>query len=210
MIDRDSVNQYNIKPKKDREHEVEEKEEMNLYNTDNQASRTPLGWDTPMVKVGGGASVYGATGKSSYYGGKSPSFRTPIYNYSQREFSERQMDDLPANSPLPSQTPLIFNQGTTPLIGNIATMSPLYNPGQTPYNQSSLNRQSSQMRSPSYLYQASSSPNYSSLRSHSPDYNSPMGSSGRYSNSPNYSPSPMDQHRSQFKNEENDSDEEDE
>lgn len=45
-----------------------------------------MGRDTPIVKLGGGGtSVYG---KSSYYGGGvSPHFGTPIYKYSQREFS---------------------------------------------------------------------------------------------------------------------------
>ena len=91
-------------------------------------------------------------------------------------------------------------------------MSPLYNVGQSSYHLNNANRPSSQMRSPSYIYQNSnsSSPNYSSLQSRSPDYNSPMGSSGRYGNSPNYSPSPMDQHRNQYKNEDNDSEEDDE
>lgn len=83
MADRELVGDYNIKPKKDREHEAEEKEEVNFYGTENAASRTPLGRDTPIVKMGG-TSVYG---KSSYYGGASPSFGTPIYKYSQREFS---------------------------------------------------------------------------------------------------------------------------
>jgi hypothetical protein len=91
MIDRENVNQYNIKPKKDREHEAEEKDELNIYSMDNPAARTPMGMDTPIVKIGG-ASIYAPTGKSSYYGGKSPGFRTPIYNYSQREFSERELD----------------------------------------------------------------------------------------------------------------------
>lgn len=148
--------------------------------------------------------------KSSYYGGMSPSFNTPIYNYSQREFSEHQMEDLSiANSPLPSQTPFVMNPNSTPLL-NLQSQSPFYGPGQTSYHNTSL-RPSSQVRSPSYMYQnsASSSPNYSSLQSRSPDYNSPMGSSGRMSNSPNYSPSPLDPHRTQFKNEENDYDEED-
>jgi hypothetical protein len=211
MIDRELVGDYHVKPKKDREHEAEEKEEMNFYGGDNAASRTPLPRDTPIVKMGGGASIYG---KSSYYGGggMSPSFGTPIYKYSQREFSERQMDDLPANSPLPSQTPLNFNPSSTPL-GGYSGMSPLYNVGQTSYHNSSLNRPSSQIRSPSYIYQnsGSSSPNYSSLQSRSPDYNSPGASSGRYGNSPNYSPSPMDQHRNPYKKEEEiDSEEDDE
>ena len=110
------------------------------------------------------------------------------------------MEELPANSPI-AQTPFLFNPSNTPLL-NLPSQSPYYNPGQTSYHNSSL-RPSSQMRSPSYLYQnsASSSPNYSSLQSRSPDYNSPMGSSGRMDNSPNYSPSPMDPHRNQFKNE---------
>jgi len=63
---------------------------VNFYG-DSGASRTPLGRDTPIVKIGGGGatSVY----KTSFYGGGvSPSFGTPIYKYSQREFSERQMD----------------------------------------------------------------------------------------------------------------------
>jgi hypothetical protein len=110
-----------------------------------------------------------------------------------------------------AQTPLAFNPASsTPILGIYSNMSPLYNPGNTSFHGNSINRPaSSQMRSPSYLYQASSSsPIYSSLRSHSPDYNSPMGSSGRYGNSPNYSPSPMDQNRV-FKNEEQDDDEED-
>ena len=89
-------------------------------------------------------------------------------------------------------------------------MSPLYNYGQTSFHNNSL-RPSSQVRSPSYLYQSSSSnsPNYSSLQSRSPDYNSPVNS-GRYANSPNYSPSPMDANRNQYKNEEENDSEEDE
>jgi hypothetical protein len=167
---------------------------VSFYGADSAASRTPLARDTPIVKIGGGGtSVYG---KSSYYGGASPSFGTPIYKYSQREFSERQGEDLPASSPLPSQTPLVFNASSTPLVGGYSNMSPLYHFGQTSFHNNSL-RPSSQMRSPSYLYQnsGSSSPNYSSLQSRSPDYNSPMQSSGRYGNSPNYSPSPMDPNR---------------
>lgn len=158
--------------------------------------RTPIVRDTPIAKIG---SYYNP--KSSYYGGSgSPSFRTPIYNYSQREFSEHQMDEMPANSPLPSQTPFNFNPSSTPLL-SMQTQSPFYAMGQTSYHVSGV-RPSSQMRSPSYLHQPSpsSSPNYSSMQSRSPDYNSPMGSSGRMSNSPNYSPSPMDPHRTQFKN----------
>lgn len=112
------------------------------------------------------------------------------------------MDELPASSPLPSQTPLIFNPSSTPLVGGYSGMSPLYSYGQTSFHNNSL-RPSSQMRSPSYLYQNSnsSSPNYSSLQSRSPDYNSPVNSMGRYANSPNYSPSPMDPNRNQYKNE---------
>ena len=200
MADRELVGDYNVKPKKDREHEAEEKEEPNIYG-DSAASRTPLARDTPIVKIGGGTSIHGGN-QSSRYGGASPSFGTPIYKYSQREFSERQGEDLPANSPLPSQTPLVFNASSTPLVGGYSSMSPLYNYGQTSFHNNSL-RPSSQMRSPSYLYQsASSSPNYSSLQSRSPDYNSPLQSSGRYGNSPNYSPSPMDPNRNnQFKGE---------
>jgi len=90
-------------------------------------------------------------------------------------------------------------------------MSPIYNPGNMSFHGNSVYRPSSQMRSPSYFHLgSSSSPNYSSLRSQSPDYNSPMGSSGRYGNSPNYSPSPMDQNRGPFKDEEVDDDEDDE
>lgn len=56
---------------------------MNFGSFDNPASRTPLVQNTPIVKIG---SYYNP--KSSYYGGNmSPSFRTPMYNYSQREFS---------------------------------------------------------------------------------------------------------------------------
>lgn len=42
--------------------------------------RTPLGMQTPIVNIGGGASVHNP-GKSSIYGGggTSPSFQTPIY-----------------------------------------------------------------------------------------------------------------------------------
>ncbi len=54
---------------------------MNFYCDSNAASRTPIGKDTPIVKMGG-TSIYA---KSSYYGGGiSPSFGTPIYKYSQR------------------------------------------------------------------------------------------------------------------------------
>lgn len=98
-------------------------------------------------------------------------------------------------------------------------MSPLYTPmgvaGSASFHGNSAYQRgvSSNVRSPSYLYQGSgsSSPNYSSLHSHSPNYNSPLGSNGsvRYGNSPNYSPSPMDQNR-MFKDEENDSDEDEE
>ena len=122
------------------------------------------------------------------------------------------MDDLPAASPMPmaQQTPFIYNASNTPLLGR-ATESPFYNAGQTSFHPS--NRpSSSQIRSPSYLYQnsASSSPNYSSLQSRSPDYNSPLGSSGRLGNSPNYSPSPIDPNRGQFKAEEDNDYDEDE
>ena len=140
----------------------------------------------------------------------SPNFRTPNYSYSTRQFSEHQMDDLPAASPMPiQQTPFIYNASNTPLLGR-ATESPFYNAGPTSFHNPSNRPSSSQIRSPSYLYQnsASSSPNYSSLQSRSPDYNSPLGSSGRLGNSPNYSPSPMDPNRGQFKaEEENDYDE---
>lgn len=110
---------------------------------------------------------------------------------------------------MPSQTPFVFNPSGTPLL-NVQSQSPYYNSGQTSFHNTSL-RPSSQMRSPSYLYQnaGSSSPNYSSLQSRSPDYNSPLGSSGRIGSSPNYSPSPMDPHRTQFKSEENDYEEDD-
>lgn len=115
---------------------------------------------------------------------------------------------MPANSPMVAQTPLAFNPASnTPILGIYSNASPLYNPGNTSFHGNSINRpSSSQMRSPSYLYHASSSsPIYSSYRSHSPDYNSPIGSSGHYGNSPIYSPSPMDQNRG-FKNEEQDDD----
>lgn len=110
------------------------------------------------------------------------------------------------------RTPLLLNPSTTPIIGGLSNMSPLYNPGNTSFHGNSIHRPSSQARSPNYYYQssASSSPNYSSFRSHSPDYNSPMASSGRYGNSPNYSLSPMDQNRGYFKDEENDFEEDDE
>ena len=90
------------------------------------------------------------------------------------------------------------------------TESPFYN--NSSYHHPSSRPSSSQIRSPSYLYQnsGSSSPNYSSLQSRSPDYNSPLGSSGRLGNSPNYSPSPMDSHRGQFKVEEEEENEFDE
>jgi DNA-directed RNA polymerase II subunit RPB1 len=207
MIDRDSVKNYNVKGKKDREHEIEEKDEINIYGEGPAGSRTPigpLGMETPIVKIGG--SVHNP--RSSYYGGggTSPYFQTPIYLPSSREFSEHnRIDELPASSPMP-KTPMLLNPSNTPLIaGGLSSMSPLYNPGNTSFHGNSIHRPSSQMRSPSYLYQGSasvnSSPNYSSLRSHSPDYNSPMGSSGRYGNSPNYSLSPMDQNRGYFKKE---------
>jgi hypothetical protein len=108
---------------------------------------------------------------------------------------------MPSSSPNPMQTPLHFNPSNTPLMGNLSSMSPVYNPGNTSFH-NSLHRPTSQLRSPSHIYQASSSPNYSSLRSHSPEYNSPLGSigsSGRFGNSPNYTPSPMDQNRGLFK-----------
>ena len=85
MIDRELVGDYHVKPKKDREHEAEEKDEVNFYGGDNAGLKTPNVRDTPIVKLGGGTSVYGP--KSSYYGGLSPHFGTPIYKYSQREFS---------------------------------------------------------------------------------------------------------------------------
>ena len=108
------------------------------------------------------------------------------------------MDDF-GQSPLPSQqTPFIYNTNATPLL-NRPTESPFYN--NSSYHHHSSRPSSSQIRSPSYLYQnsGSSSPNYSSLQSRSPDYTSPLGSSGRLGNSPNYSPSPMDSNRGQFK-----------
>ncbi len=164
--------------------------------------------------------------KSSYYGGggTSPGFQTPAYwPASGREFSEHnRFDELPGNASPLSRTPILMNASNTPLLvgsglgGGLSTMSPLYTPlgvvgSASFHNNSTHQRLSSNVRSPSYLYQGSgsSSPNYSSLHSHSPDYNSPLASSGRYNNSPNYSPSPMDQNRL-FKDEENDSDEDDE
>ena len=151
--------------------------------------QTPKVMETPIPRFGAN-SVHG---KSSYYGGgMSPGFVTPLYSYSQREFSEHQMDNLPSSSPMPMQSPFVYNQpSNTPLLpGGLSNMSPRYNPGGTSLHNNSIYRPSSQMRSPSYLFQgsASSSPNYSSLRSQSPDYSSPGGSSGRYSSSPNYSP----------------------
>lgn len=107
-----------------------------------------------------------------------------------------------ASSPMPMQTPFNFNPSNTPIItGGLSSMTPIYPYGNTSYHGNSVHRPSSQMRSPSYLYQGSvsNSPIYSSLRSHSPEYNSPMGSSGRYGNSPNYAPSPIDQNRNYFK-----------
>lgn len=186
---------------------------MNNYLNDNGlGGRTPLGMETPIVRFPGG-SIHNPN-KSSYYGGggMSPGFQTPNYYTSQREFSEHnRFDELRASSPMP-MTPLLLNPSTTPLIGGLSNMSPLYNPGNTSFHGNSIHRPSSQARSPNYYYQssASSSPNYSSFRSHSPDYNSPMASSGRYGNSPNYSISPMDQNRGYFKDEENDFEEDDE
>lgn len=147
----------------------------------------------------------------------SPGFQTPIYPAfyaSQREFSEHnRTEEMAASSPM-LKTPLLMNPSSTPIIqqGGLSSMSPLYNPGNTSFHGNSIHRPSSQMRSPSYIYQGgsvSNSPNYSSFRSQSPDYNSPMGSSGRYGNSPNYSPSPMEQNRGYFKDEDNDDEEED-
>lgn len=218
MIDRDTVKSYNVKGKKDREHELEEREDLNVPGEIPVGGRTPMGMETPVIKIGGGNSMHNPN-KSSYYGGggASPSFNTPIYYpASHREFSEHsRFDELPASSPLP-KTPILMNASNTPILGvmgGLSTMSPLYPPaGNTSFHNNSMHRPaSSNIRSPSYLYQASvsSSPNYSSLRSHSPDY-SPMGSSGRYNNSPNYSPSPMNDNRGYFKDEENDSDEDDE
>ena len=97
MIDRSVVHEYNIKGKKDREHEIEEKEELNLYN-ELQAggrtpvgNRTPLGMETPKVMMGGN-SIHNPI-KSSYHGGggMSPGFQTPVYSYSERQFSEHRM-----------------------------------------------------------------------------------------------------------------------
>ena len=96
---------------------------------------------------------------------------------------------MPSMSPMPNQTPINFNYASSTPIG-ISHVSPIYQP-------SSIRGTSSNLRSPSYLYQgSSSSPNYSSsLRSHSPDYNnSPMNSSNRVNNSPNYTPTPADSH----------------
>jgi hypothetical protein len=76
-----------------------------------------------------------------------------------------------ASSPMPMQTPLNFNSSSTPIIvGGLSSMTPLYNFGNTSYHGNSVHRQSSQLRSPSYLFQGSSSnsPIYSSLRSNSP------------------------------------------
>lgn len=117
-----------------------------------------------------------------------------------------------------AKTPILMNPSSTPILGGalggLSSMSPYYI-GNSSYHGGSTIRpgmKQSDIRSPSYIYQgsASNSPNYSSLRSHSPDYNSPMNSSGRYGNSPNYSPSPMEQNRNYFKNEEDVSDEDDE
>jgi hypothetical protein len=49
--------------------------------------RTPLGKETPIVKIGGGTSIHNP-GKSSYYGGGgSPEFMTPWRPGSDRGFS---------------------------------------------------------------------------------------------------------------------------
>lgn len=217
MIDRDNVQNVHFKGKKDREHDMEEKEEVNWQAEGGlTGGRTPNvgGFETPYV-MRGGASVHNP-GRSSYYVAGSPAFMTPSYEPSQREFSEHnRMDEYPASSPMMPRTPLLFNPSGTPILqGGLSAMSPIYNPGSTSFHGNSIHRPTSALRSPSYHYQGSvsSSPNYSSLKSHSPDYNSPMGSmgsSGRYGNSPNYSPSPMNPNQEFFKNEENDFEEED-
>jgi len=56
--------------------------------TPNKGNRTPLPMES--VHVMGGNSVYNPN-KSSYYGGMSPGFQTPVYSFSQREFSEHRM-----------------------------------------------------------------------------------------------------------------------
>lgn len=206
MIDRDNVQNFHVKGKKDREHEIEEKAELYMGEDGRRTPiGTPLGMETPNVRIGGSFYV---PGKSSYYGGggMSPGFNTPSYPAyaSQREFSEHnRLEELPASSPM-LKTPLLVNP-STPILqsGGLSSMSPLYG-----ISSQSIHQRSSHVRSPHYIYQGgsvSSSPNYSSLRSQSPDYNSPIGSSGRYGNSPNYSPSPMEQNRGYFKDEENDS-----
>ena len=196
---------------------------MNAHGELPIGGRTPMGMETPIVKIGTGGNSMRNPGMSSYYGGggTSPGFQTPNYWPSHREFSEHnRYDEVPGTSPLP-RTPILINPSNTPLLGaglggGLSTMSPLYTPigmsGSASFHNNSVHqRPSSNIRSPSYLYQGSgsSSPNYSSLHSHSPGYNSPMGSSGRYGNSPNYSPSPMDPNR-MFKEEDNDSEEDDE
>lgn len=198
---------------------MEEKDEVNWQAEGGlTGGRTPnpAPFDTPYVQVGG--SIRNPNQTSLYgRGAISPRFNTPIYEHSQREFSEHnRMEEYPASSPMP-RTPFVLNASGTPILqGGLSAMSPIYYPGNTSFHNNSIHRPTSAFRSPSYQnYQgsASSSPNYSSLKSHSPDYNSPMGSmgsSGRYGNSPNYSPSPMDQNRGEFfKNEENDFEEED-
>lgn len=199
MIDRDIVQNYNAKGKKDREQETDDKEDLlNAYNPDKDGWKTPVGFETPhgrnsmhMMKSPLNASVYG--------GGISPGFQTPVYNYSQREFSQHIVEDMPSLSPMPHQTPLNINYvPTTPLIGH-SLISPVYNSGSIMHKP--LGR-TSNYRSP--LYPQSNSPIYSSAyRSHSPDYNS-----NRINNSPNYTPTPIDNNR-EFKHEEDADDEDD-
>lgn len=94
MIDRDNVQNFHTKGKKDREHDVEEKEEVNWQVEGGfTGGRTPVvgGMDTPYVRVN--PSIRDPNRSSYYVGVGSPAFMTPSYEPSQREFSEHNRMD---------------------------------------------------------------------------------------------------------------------
>lgn len=190
MVDRENVDKYNAKGKKDKE-EIDEKAEifMNLDYRQFGLDRTPI-LNTP---VAFGRSMHVMNSPMVYGGGagtKSPLF-TPMRSYHKQEFTgEYQPDMSVMHSPIMGgQTPLPFAQiSSTPMA---QSTSPVYGIGM-----SSVNRmQSTYMRSPHYNMaygMGTSSPIYSSSnRSHSPDYGTPGSSRHGSPNSPSYSPTPI-------------------
>ncbi len=191
MIDRDNVDKYNAKGKKDKE-EIDDKVKEFVSNFDSRQFgidrtpivNTPVAYGRSMHAMNSPIVFGGATGS------KSPFF-TPIRSYHKQEFTAEYQPDMSVmHSPvMGGQTPLPFAQiSSTPMA---QSSSPVYGMGM-----SSANRmQSTYMRSPHYNMtygMGTNSPNYSSsARSHSPDYNTPGSSRHGSPNSPSYSPTPV-------------------